>query len=134
MNNKGLKQILFTCRENRFLSQMAEAFARLHGTGKLEAYSAGEDPADLLDETTLSLMQDRGYDLSNQRPKPYIELPDITYDFLITLESGNEELYPQAKLREHWAVPAPGEETTQQLAEIRDEIEMRVVDLITRLD
>jgi protein-tyrosine-phosphatase len=133
MNNKGLKKVLFVCGDNGILSQMAEAFARLHGTGRLEAFSAGLRPATLIDDNAAFLMQERGYDLSSHRPTSIIELPDITYDFFIALESGVETDRPQAKVRENWLVPDPDQFPAAQLAEIRDEIEMRVVDLITRL-
>lgn len=133
MDNKGLKNVLFVCGENRILSQMAEAFARLHGGGKLEAFSAGFRPADLIDDKAVSLMQERGYDLSSHRPRSLIELPEVTYDFLIALEAGLEMDKPQAKVREYWVVPDPEQIPETRLIEIRDEIEMRVVDLITRL-
>jgi protein-tyrosine-phosphatase len=35
------KRILFVCVENSNRSQMAEAFARIHGGDKVEAFSAG---------------------------------------------------------------------------------------------
>ena len=36
-----MKRVLFVCVENSNRSQMAEAFARIHGVGKVEAASAG---------------------------------------------------------------------------------------------
>ena len=35
-----MKRVLFVCVENSNSSQMAEAFARLHGGDAVEAYSA----------------------------------------------------------------------------------------------
>ena len=35
------RRVLFVCVENSNRSQMAEAFARLHGEGRIQAYSAG---------------------------------------------------------------------------------------------
>jgi protein-tyrosine-phosphatase len=43
MNEK--RRVLFVCVENSNRSQMAEAFARLHGRGRVEAVSAGFRPA-----------------------------------------------------------------------------------------
>jgi hypothetical protein len=37
-------RILFVCVENSNRSQMAEAFARIHGGDRIEAYSAGSRP------------------------------------------------------------------------------------------
>src|SRR5437870_10475803 len=39
------QRVLFVCVENSNRSQMAEAFARLHGNGRVEAYSAGSRPS-----------------------------------------------------------------------------------------
>ena len=35
------KRVLFVCVENSNRSQMAEAFARIHGGDRVEAFSAG---------------------------------------------------------------------------------------------
>jgi protein-tyrosine-phosphatase len=40
-----VKGVLFVCVENSNRSQMAEAFARIHGAGKVEAFSAGSRPS-----------------------------------------------------------------------------------------
>jgi len=41
----ALKKVVFVCVENSNRSQMAEAFARIHGAGKVEAFSAGSRPS-----------------------------------------------------------------------------------------
>lgn len=38
-------RILFICVENSCRSQLAEAFARQHGKGRVEAFSAGTRPS-----------------------------------------------------------------------------------------
>jgi arsenate reductase (thioredoxin) len=40
-----VKKVIFVCVENSNRSQMAEAFARMHGAGKVESYSAGSRPS-----------------------------------------------------------------------------------------
>jgi protein-tyrosine-phosphatase len=40
-----VKKVVFVCVENSNRSQMAEAFARIHGAGKVEACSAGSRPS-----------------------------------------------------------------------------------------
>jgi protein-tyrosine-phosphatase len=40
-----MKKVLFVCVENSNRSQMAEAFACIHGAGKVEAFSAGSRPS-----------------------------------------------------------------------------------------
>ena len=45
MSNADRKNVVFVCVENANRSQMAEAFARLHGAGTVNAYSAGSRPS-----------------------------------------------------------------------------------------
>jgi protein-tyrosine-phosphatase len=42
--NTPVFRMLFVCVENSNRSQMAEAFARMHGGPEVEAYSAGSRP------------------------------------------------------------------------------------------
>jgi protein-tyrosine-phosphatase len=45
MSETTRKSILFICVENSTRSQMAEAFARMHGAASIDAYSAGSCPS-----------------------------------------------------------------------------------------
>ena len=55
--------MLFVCVENSNRSQMAEAFARIHGGGAVEAYSAGSRPSGVVNpkanvKTALASLQE----------------------------------------------------------------------------
>jgi len=41
-----MKRVLFVCVENSCRSQIAEAFARMHGAGAIEPYSAARNHRD----------------------------------------------------------------------------------------
>jgi hypothetical protein len=41
MTERSPKRMLLVCIENSNRSQMAEAFARMHGAGRIKGYSAG---------------------------------------------------------------------------------------------
>ena len=47
-----MKRVLFVCVENSNRSQMAEAFARLHGGSDVEALSAGSKPSGQINPNT----------------------------------------------------------------------------------
>jgi arsenate reductase len=51
------KRLLFVCVENAKRSQMAEAFARIHGRDKVEAYSAGSRPAGEINPKAIEAMR-----------------------------------------------------------------------------
>ena len=61
------KRVLFVCIENSNRSQMAEAFARRLGQGKVEAYSAGSRPSGRVNPRAIEFMREIGYDLSTHR-------------------------------------------------------------------
>src|SRR5262249_34115082 len=54
------KRLLFVCIENSNRSQMAEAFARLHGGDGVEAYSAGSRPSGRVNPRAIEFMREVG--------------------------------------------------------------------------
>jgi aquaporin Z len=63
------KRILFVCVENSNRSQMAEAFARMHGAGRVEAYSAGSRPSGRVNPRAVEFMKEVGYELTWHQSK-----------------------------------------------------------------
>ena len=64
-----MKKVLFVCVENSNRSQMAEAFARLHGAGMVEAFSAGSRPSGRVNPKAVEAMKEVGYDLTKHTSK-----------------------------------------------------------------
>ena len=125
-------KILFVCVENSNRSQMAEAFARIHGTGFVEAYSAGSRPSGRVNLKAIEAMRELGYDLSEHRSKGLSEIPDIEYDYAITMGCGDECPFVRAKQREDWNIPDPKEMSSDEFRFVRDLIEQKVKQLLTR--
>src|SRR5687768_18142370 len=59
-----MKRVLFVCIENANRSQMAEAFARIHGGDAVEALSAGSRPSGVINPKAIRFRSELGYDLS----------------------------------------------------------------------
>jgi protein-tyrosine-phosphatase len=55
-----MKKVLFVCIENSCRSQIAEAFAHIHGSGKIEAYSAGSSPSGKVNPKATESMKKTG--------------------------------------------------------------------------
>ena len=70
-----MKNILFVCIENSNRSQMAEAFARIHGGEKVEAHSAGSRPSGVVNPKAIDSMREKGYDLARHGSKSLDEIP-----------------------------------------------------------
>jgi arsenate reductase len=51
------KKILFVCIENSNRSQMAQAFAKIHGGDKVEAFSAGSRPSGIVNPKAIDAMK-----------------------------------------------------------------------------
>ena len=64
-----MKSVLFVCVENSNRSQMAEAFARIHGAGRIEAASAGSKPSGRVNPKAVEAMRELGYDLTMHASK-----------------------------------------------------------------
>lgn len=127
-----MKRVLFVCVENSCRSQMAEAFARMHGQDILEAYSSGSHPSGKVNERAVKFMAERGYDLSRHTSKSLNEIPDIEYDYAITMGCGDECPYVKAQHREDWGLPDPKNLSDEEFRKVRDSIERQVRGLIAR--
>ena len=61
--------MLFVCVENANRSQVAEAFAHVHGGEQIEALSAGSNPSGQVNPKAIRFMREVGYDLSTHTSK-----------------------------------------------------------------
>src|SRR5436853_5927672 len=121
-----VRRLLFVCVENSNRSQMAEAFARIHGGDKIEAYSAGSRPSGKINPKAIAAMKEIGYDLSTHRSKSLSEIPNIEFDFVATMGCGDACPFVRAKRREDWAIPDPKDMPPEEFRAVRDLIETRV--------
>ena len=128
-----MKRVLFVCVENSNRSQMAEAFARLHGGADIEAHSAGSRPSGLINPKALRFMGEVGYDLSAHRSKSLDDIAGLEFDAVVTMGCGDSCPWVPARLREDWALPDPRHMDDAAYREVRDEISDRVRDLLARL-
>ncbi len=128
-----MKKVLFLCTENSNRSQMAEAFARMHGAGVMEAYSAGSSASGVVNPRAIAAMAEKGYDLGRHRSKPPDELPAGPFDHVITMGCGDACPFVAGKHREDWRLPDPKGMPPPAFNAVRDEIEQRVLGLVARL-
>jgi protein-tyrosine-phosphatase len=124
---------LFVCIENACRSQMAAAFARMHGGERVTVYSAGSKPVDVVNPRAVAFMAERGCDLTGERPKTLDAYAAENFDAVVTMGCGDACPWVPARIREDWALPDPKYLADVQFREIRDDIERRVVALLDRL-
>ncbi len=86
-------KVLFLCSGNSCRSQMAEGWARQLRSDRVEAYSAGVEPAGV-HPLALQVMSESGVDISRQRSKHVDELSGTDFDLVVTLCDSAREHCP----------------------------------------
>jgi protein-tyrosine-phosphatase len=121
------------CVENSNRSQMAEAFARLHGGGRVEAHSAGSRPSGKVNPRAVQFMKERGYDLTTHESKALDHFNGREIDVAVTMGCGDACPLVRAGRREEWNIPDPKELHDDEFRGVRDLIEAKVKDLLAGL-
>ena len=130
-----MKNILFVCVENAGRSQMAEAFAKKHGSDKVIASSAGNKPAEKVNPTVVEVMKEEGIDLSMNKPKLITAKMAQDVDLIVTMGCNDQGVCPGPffKPTVEWHLEDPKDKPIEKVREIRDQIERQVQDLIDGL-
>ena len=129
----SVKRVLFVCVENSNRSQMAQAFARIHGGDSVDAHSAGSRPSGRVNPKAVEAMRELGYDLTTHHSKSLDDLPAGAFDATVTMGCGDACPNIPARVREDWQIPDPREMPPEQFREVRDLIGVKVKELLARL-
>lgn len=127
------KKLLFVCVENSNRSQMAEAFARIHGGDLVEACSAGSRPSGRVNPKAIQAMQELGYDLSRHSSKGLESFNGEPVEVAVTMGCGDECPLVLARRRVDWKIPDPRDMSPEEFRGVRDLIESKVKDLLASL-
>jgi len=137
-----LKKVVFVCIHNSGRSQMAEAFAKKLGAGRILAESAGTQPGGALNPQAVAAMEEIGYDMSSHYPKVMTEEMVETANKVITMGCGvnlddidhGGAVCPAVFVEsEDWGLEDPKGQTIEKVREIREQIRIRVEKLIQNI-
>lgn len=128
-----VRRVLFVCVENSNRSQIAEAFARCHGKGKIEAFSAGSHPSGTINPKAIQSMAELGYNLQTHHSKSLDEIPSVEFDAVVAMGCGDACPGITTKLREDWDIPDLKSVPAKSFSVIRNLIESKVKALLTKL-
>ncbi len=129
-------RLLFVCIENSNRSQMAEAFARLHGRElglAVEAHSAGSRPSGVVNPKAIASMAELGYDLAAHRSKALKEVEALPYDAAVTMGCGDACPLVKARRRFDWQIPDPKHLEPADFRKVRDLVSAQVRALLEEL-
>ena len=127
------RRVIFVCVENSNRSQMAEAFARVHGGDTVEAFSSGSRPSGRVNPKAVAAMKEVGYDLTAHTSKGLDGFNGQEFDAAVTMGCGDECPLVLAKQRVDWQIPDPKGLPPNQFNEVRDLIERKVKELLATL-
>ena len=108
-----MKNILFVCTGNSHRSIIAEAIVNNNFNDKLKAYSAGSNPAGVVDGDVIKFLKAKNYDLRNVSSKNFDIFinNEIKMDYVITVcNSANNEvcpIWPRKDQIIHWDIEDP---------------------------
>jgi arsenate reductase len=132
-------RILFLCTGNSARSQMAEGFAKAYGTPDVDVWSAGTFPSREVHPLAVHVMMEKMIDISSALPKSFTAVPKpIDAVIAVCGQAAEQCPRPPGAEVEAWNLedPAKAEGTEEERLEvfraIRNEVETRVVDLLTR--
>jgi arsenate reductase len=130
----GRKKILFACRENACRSQMAAAFAQHIAGDKIEAASAGSEPAEKINLDTIKAMAEKGIDMGFRKTRFLDQAAsDMQPDMIITMGCGEACPFIPGMQRVDWDIPDPAGKPMDVMRNVRDEIETRVKALVNNI-
>jgi arsenate reductase (thioredoxin) len=110
---------------------MAEGFARTYGSDVLQAHSAGLAPAMVVAPLTHKVMLEKNIDVGSLYPKDFKSVA-ANADLIINMSGLELPVKPVVPL-ENWEIRDPIGESEEVYREVRDEIELRVMQLILAL-
>ena len=126
--------VLFVCVRNAGRSQMAEALFERAAGGRHEARSAGSDPGDRVHPEVVEVMQELGVDLSDRRPRTLGRADAEWADVVVTMGCGDACPVVPGTRYVDWELRDPAGLPIDDVRAVRDEIGIRVSELVAALD
>ncbi len=128
------RQILFIGQADAGRSQMAAAFANYLAGDRVAAVSAGRQPADQVDPVMQAVMQEKGIDMAFRQPQALDQAMSAhAPQVVVTFDGDITGIDNSAARTITWDIAAPGDQTSDSMRPVRDEIEARVRALIKEI-
>ena len=129
----SVPEILVVCTHNAGRSVAARVLLAHHGAGRVRVQSAGSSPGDAINPAVAQLLEERGLDVSQERPKPLTDDAVRVADVVITMGCGDACPFYPGKRYLDWELDDPAGKPVDEVRPIVDEIERRVLDLLATL-
>jgi protein-tyrosine-phosphatase len=125
--------VLFVCVHNAGRSQMAAGFLTALSDGAVDVRSAGSMPGDRINPVAVEAMAEVGIDIAANQPKVLTDQAVQDSDVVITMGCGDACPFYPGKRYEDWELEDPAGKSIGTVREVRDEIEVRVKELLASI-
>jgi arsenate reductase len=131
-----MTHVLFVCLHNAGRSQMSQALFERAAGRHHTAESAGSvaDPGGRVHPEVVTVMRELGIDLAERRRQPLTRELAERADVVVTMGCGDACPYIPGKRYLDWDLPDPKGRPIEEVRAIRDEIALRVGELLGELD
>jgi arsenate reductase len=113
---------------------MSQALFERAAAGRHEAASAGTAPGDRVHPEVVEVMRELDMDLAHLVPRPLTNELARWADTVVTMGCGDECPYIPGKRYLDWDLPDPKGRPLSEVRATRDEIALRVEELVVDLD
>lgn len=125
--------VLFLCIHNSGRSLAARVLLDHYAQGRVRVESAGSEPGDRLNPSVVSILEERGLDVSKDFPKPLTDETARAADVIVTMGCGDTcPVYPGKRYLD-WELTDPAGRPINEVRPIIDDIDGRVRRLLSEL-
>jgi len=130
------KNILFVCVENAGRSQMAEAFFKKYAKNQFNVISAGISPSSHLNPVVVSVMNELGIDLENQKPQLLSSSMIENSNKTVNMGCMDKESCPSLFVNDvdDWNIEDPKGKSIEDVRKIRDQIKNDILNLLNSIE
>ena len=130
------KNILFVCVENAGRSQMAEAFFKKYAKNQFNVISAGTSPSSHLNPVVVSVMNELGIDLENQKPQLLSSSMIENSNKTVNMGCMDKESCPSLFVKDvdDWNIEDPKGKSIEDVRKIRDQIKNDILNLLNSIE
>jgi len=125
--------VLFLCIHNSGRSLAARVLLDHYAEGRLRVESAGSEPGNQLNPAVVSILEERGLDVSKEFPKPLTDALGRGADVVVTMGCGDTcPVYPGKRYLD-WELEDPAGKPVDEVRPVVDDIDRRVRSLLAEL-
>lgn len=124
-------KVLFICTHNRCRSILCEAISNQLGQGRIQARSAGSQPAGVVHPLSLQYLEETGYSTEGLQSQSWDEFENFDADLVVTVcdQAAGEScpVWFGKSLKMHWGLEDPSKiqgEPEQQAQAFRQTIQL----------